>query len=54
MLALQTSFSRFKTDFDSLGALGKGGFGQVVRAQNRLDGVIYAVKIIKVMGLIDE
>lgn len=42
-----SSHSRFTTDFDSLGKLGKGGFGEVVKAKNKLDGVIYAIKVIK-------
>lgn len=45
---LSNSFSRFQSDFEVLGKLGKGGFGEVVKARNKLDGVVYAVKIIKV------
>ena len=45
---LASSFSRFATDFEALGKLGKGGFGEVVKAQNKLDGVVYAIKVIKV------
>ena len=36
--------SRYVNDFVEEGRLGKGGFGQVVRARNRLDGRVYAVK----------
>jgi translation initiation factor 2-alpha kinase 4 len=37
-------FSRYVNDFDEAGRLGKGGFGQVVKARNKLDGRFYAVK----------
>ncbi|KDO24393.1 PEK protein kinase [Saprolegnia parasitica CBS 223.65] len=35
---------RFANEFDELSVLGKGGFGQVILAENRLDGRRYAVK----------
>ncbi|OQR92382.1 eukaryotic translation initiation factor 2-alpha kinase [Achlya hypogyna] len=35
---------RFANEFDELSVLGKGGFGQVMLAENRLDGRRYAVK----------
>ncbi|KAL4883321.1 anticodon binding domain of tRNAs-domain-containing protein [Aspergillus karnatakaensis] len=38
------SFSRYHQDFDEAGRLGRGGFGEVVKARNKLDGGIYAVK----------
>ena len=39
--------SRYANDFTEMGRLGKGGFGEVVKARNKLDGGIYAVKKIK-------
>ena len=38
------SFSRYHQDFDEAGHLGRGGFGQVVKARNKLDGRFYAIK----------
>ena len=40
---LSTS-SRYLSDFVEAGRLGKGGYGEVVRARNRLDGRFYAIK----------
>ncbi|EGP84431.1 uncharacterized protein MYCGRDRAFT_30507, partial [Zymoseptoria tritici IPO323] len=36
--------SRYLKDFDELGILGKGGYGQVFHVRHRLDGRTYAVK----------
>ena len=36
--------SRYMNDFVEIGRLGKGGFGEVVRARNKLDGTVYAIK----------
>ncbi|GBG33262.1 eIF-2-alpha kinase GCN2 [Hondaea fermentalgiana] len=42
--------SRYLKDFDELQVLGVGGFGKVVKARNRLDGRVYAIKKIKFEG----
>ncbi|KAJ0392435.1 hypothetical protein P43SY_006501 [Pythium insidiosum] len=39
--------SRYHNDFKELGLLGRGGGGEVVRARNRLDRQLYAVKKVK-------
>ncbi|KAJ3283638.1 hypothetical protein HK104_010287 [Borealophlyctis nickersoniae] len=39
--------SRYKIDFEEIEFLGKGGFGEVVKARNRIDGRFYAIKKIK-------
>ena len=36
--------SRYRDDFVEAGRLGRGGFGEVVRSRNKLDGRFYAVK----------
>ncbi|KAJ1342945.1 hypothetical protein BSLG_002452, partial [Batrachochytrium salamandrivorans] len=41
-------YSRYTTDFDEFEQLGRGGFGQVVKARNCLDGAFYAIKKIRV------
>ncbi|PWW78121.1 Serine/threonine-protein kinase [Tuber magnatum] len=42
--------SRYANDFTELGRLGKGGFGEVVKARNKLDGNAYAIKKITKIG----
>jgi translation initiation factor 2-alpha kinase 4 len=39
-----SGLSRYANDFVELGRLGKGGYGEVVKARNRLDGREYAIK----------
>ena len=39
--------SRFDTDFEIMGTLGKGSFGTVYKCQSRLDSRLYAVKVAK-------
>jgi serine/threonine protein kinase len=39
------SYSRYRNDFEELEDLGAGGFGAVVKARNRLDTKIYAIKV---------
>ncbi|KAI9746573.1 MAG: hypothetical protein M1818_000286 [Claussenomyces sp. TS43310] len=40
------AFSRWKDDFTDVSRLGKGGFGEVVKARQKLDGQFYAIKTI--------
>ncbi|KAI0243610.1 eukaryotic translation initiation factor 2-alpha kinase [Massospora cicadina] len=39
--------SRYDNDFEELEFLGKGGFGEVVKSRNKLDGRVYAVKKVR-------
>lgn len=41
------SESRYKREFEEVGKLGKGAFGEVLKARNRMEGTFYAVKKIK-------
>eukprot|EP00127_Corallochytrium_limacisporum_P003160 Clim_evm9s147 gene=Clim_evmTU9s147 len=49
-----TSRSRFVTDFETICFLGKGSFGSVMKARNRLDGRLYALKRLFVHGRIGK
>lgn len=40
----RASGSRYRSEFEELEFLGRGGGGQVVKARNRLDGHLYAIK----------
>lgn len=40
-------YSRYATDWVEQGRLGKGGYGEVVKARNKVDGRIYAIKKIR-------
>ncbi|TMW60526.1 hypothetical protein Poli38472_000568 [Pythium oligandrum] len=44
---LENPHSRYHGDFKELGLLGRGGGGEVVKARNRLDRQLYAVKKVK-------
>lgn len=39
-----SSVSRYYSEWDEAGRLGRGGYGEVVKARNKLDGHIYAIK----------
>jgi translation initiation factor 2-alpha kinase 4 len=41
------AFSRYASEWDEAGRLGKGGYGEVVKSRNKLDGRTYAIKKIK-------
>lgn len=41
------NLGRYERDFEEIGRLGKGGFGEVVKARSRMEGTFYAIKKIK-------
>ncbi|KAL7662597.1 non-specific serine/threonine protein kinase [[Candida] zeylanoides] len=41
------NLGRYERDFEEVGKLGKGAFGEVVKARHRIEGTFYAVKKIK-------
>ncbi len=43
----QATWSRYRSDFEELEFLGKGAFGSVVKARNKLDGRFFAIKKIR-------
>lgn len=44
---LSVQNSRYNNDFVEIGLLGKGGFASAFRARNKLDGISYAIKKIR-------
>ena len=40
--------SRYQMDFEEIASIGKGSFGEVIKARNKLDGRYYAIKKIKI------
>lgn len=44
---LGSLFSRYAAEWVEIGRLGKGGFGEVVKARNKMDNGVYAIKKIK-------
>ncbi|EGW30114.1 putative eIF2-alpha kinase [Spathaspora passalidarum NRRL Y-27907] len=42
-----SSKGRYARDFEEVGKLGTGGFGEVVKARNRMEGAFYAIKKIR-------
>ncbi|KAF2094912.1 kinase-like protein, partial [Rhizodiscina lignyota] len=46
--------SRYERDFAEYERIGKGGYGEVFRVENRLDGIQYAVKKIALDALLNE
>ncbi|KAL7558343.1 hypothetical protein ACA910_000142 [Epithemia clementina (nom. ined.)] len=43
-------YARYDSEFEELEALGRGGFGSVVRCRNKLDGRDYAIKKVTIQG----
>ena len=41
---LEAQTSRYLNEFDEIARLGKGGYGQVYKVRNKLDGQFYAIK----------
>uniref|UniRef100_A0A8V0ZSN6 Eukaryotic translation initiation factor 2-alpha kinase 1 n=1 Tax=Gallus gallus TaxID=9031 RepID=A0A8V0ZSN6_CHICK len=45
---LEAQTSRYLNEFDEIARLGKGGYGQVYKVRNKLDGQFYAIKKINI------
>ena len=43
-------YARYASELEELEALGRGGFGSVVRCRNKLDGRDYAIKKVTIQG----
>ena len=43
-----TTRSRYEEDFEEVGYCGSGSFGDVMKVRNRLDGIFYAVKKVRI------
>lgn len=43
----QQPLSRYAGDWTELGVLGRGGYGEVVKARNKIDNRVYAIKKVK-------
>lgn len=50
----ELSNSRYKQEFVELEKIGRGGFGVVYRARNRIDGLEYAIKKVKLKTFANE
>ncbi|ODV59830.1 serine/threonine-protein kinase GCN2 [Ascoidea rubescens DSM 1968] len=47
-------YSRYQNDFEEVALLGRGAYGEVVKARNHLDGMFYAIKKIREQSLEDS
>eukprot|EP00698_Gefionella_okellyi_P005031 TRINITY_DN14626_c0_g1_i1.p1 TRINITY_DN14626_c0_g1~~TRINITY_DN14626_c0_g1_i1.p1 ORF type:complete len:844 (+),score=143.35 TRINITY_DN14626_c0_g1_i1:161-2692(+) len=46
-VSMHNNGNRFAREFDDMGRVGRGGFGSVHKARNKFDGMVYAVKKIR-------
>lgn len=46
--AMSMAISRYRREFEELSFIAGGGFGRVYRARHKLDGIVYAVKLIPI------
>ncbi|KAF2718340.1 Serine/threonine-protein kinase [Polychaeton citri CBS 116435] len=52
--AYEPSTSRYASDFTEIRRIGRGGFGEVVEARNKLDGGVFAIKKIRQAPQLDK